>query len=123
MVGAAIVRGGRVLSCRRTEPERLKGKWELPGGKVDPGESDGQALVRELAEELDVTATLGERLGPDLPIGETGILRVFLARIDGEPRLIDHDEHRWLGADELGTVDWLPADLPLLPHLREALLG
>ncbi len=122
VVGAAVVRDGRVLASRRTEPPRLAGKWELAGGKVDPGESDEVALVRELAEELHVEAVLGERLGPDLPIGDTGILRVFLATITTEPLLVDHDEHRWLGPHELDSVDWLPADLPLLPYLREHLL-
>ena len=120
-MGAAVVRGGRVLSCRRTEPPRLAGCWELPGGKVDPGETEQAALVRELAEELAVTAVLGARLGPDLPIGETGVLRVFLATIDREPALVEHDAHRWLGPDELDEVAWLPADLPLLPLLREHL--
>ena len=119
VVGAALVRDGRVLASRRTEPPRLAGLWEFPGGKVEPGESDEQALVRELREELGVTAEVGGRLGGDLPIGDTAVLRVYTARITaGEPALVDHDEHRWLGADDLLDVPWIPVDLPLVELLR-----
>ena len=106
MVGGAVLRDGRVLASRRTEPPRLAGLWEFPGGKVEPGESDAQALVRELSEELQVTVQVGERLGGDLLIGDTAVLRVYLCRlVSGEPALVDHDEHRWLGAQELLDVD------------------
>ena len=58
VVAAAIVRDGRVLAARRTQPANVAGRWELPGGKVDPGETPEQALVRELREELGIeTAT------------------------------------------------------------------
>ena len=123
VVGAALVRNGRVLASRRTEPPRLAGLWEFPGGKVEPGESDAEALVRELEEELRVTAEIGERLGGDVPIGETAVLRVYLCRLlDGEPALVDHDEHRWLAPDELGDVPWIPVDLPLVEELRTVLV-
>ena len=128
VVGAALLRTGddgvrRVLSSRRTEPPRLAGLWEFPGGKVDDGESDVQALLRELREELALDAVVGERLGDDVAIGETAVLRVYVCEAgDGEPALIDHDRHRWLAADELLDVDWIPVDLPLVealrPHLR-----
>jgi 8-oxo-dGTP diphosphatase len=123
VVGAALLRDDppRVLASRRTEPPRLAGLWEFPGGKVEPGESDEQALVRELREELGIDAVVGARLGPDLPIGETAVLRVYLARMvgpDGELTLVDHDEHRWLTAAELDDVPWIPVDLPLISELR-----
>jgi 8-oxo-dGTP diphosphatase len=121
VVGAAVIRDGRVLSSRRTEPPRLAGQWEFPGGKVEAGETDEQALARELAEELGVVATVGERIGPDLPIGDAAVLRVHLTTIDGEPQLVDHDAHRWLSADELDDVAWLPVDLPVVDLLRELL--
>ena len=124
VVGAALLRDDppRVLASRRTEPPRLAGLWEFPGGKVEPGESDEQALVRELREELGVTAEVGDRLGPDLPIGDTAVLRVYTARITaGEPVLVDHDEHRWLTAAELDDVPWIPVDLPLVDELRALL--
>ena len=123
VVGAALVRDGRVLASRRTEPPRLAGLWEFPGGKVEPGESDEQALVRELQEELRVEVEVGERLGGDLLIGQTAVLRVYLCRlVSGEPALVDHDAHRWLSAGELHEVDWIPVDLPLVEQLRALLL-
>jgi 8-oxo-dGTP diphosphatase len=122
VVGAALLRDGRVLASRRTEPPRLAGLWEFPGGKVEPGESDEQALVRELREELQVEARVGDRLGDDLPIGETAVLRVYLCTLErGEPALVDHDAHRWLAADELLDVRWIPVDLPLVEQLRTLL--
>ena len=127
VVGAAVLRTGedgvrRVLASRRTEPPHLAGLWEFPGGKVDPGEDDVQALHRELREELQVDVELGPRLGPELPIGETAVLRVYTATlVRGEPALVDHDAHRWLAADELLDVAWIPVDLPLVEQLRPLL--
>ena len=122
MVGAALVRDGRVLASRRVQPPRLAGLWEFPGGKVEDGESDEQALLRELHEELQVQARVGERLGGDLLIGETAVLRVYLCElVSGEPALVDHDEHRWLTADELHDVPWIEVDLPLVALLEDRL--
>ena len=127
VVGAALLRelprgGLGVLASRRTEPPSLAGLWEFPGGKVEAGESDEQALLRELREELRVEVEVGERLGADLPIGTTAVLRVYLCRLrSGEPQLVDHDEHRWLAADELLDVPWIPVDLPLVEQLRSHL--
>ena len=121
VVGAALIRDDppSVLASRRTEPPRLAGLWEFAGGKVEPGETDEQALVREVREELGVEIAVGARLGGDLPIGETAVLRVYLARIvAGELTLVDHDEHRWLTADQLDDVPWIPVDLPLVAELR-----
>ena len=127
VVGAALVRdlpsrGRCVLASRRTGPPELAGLWEFAGGKVEHGESDEQALRRELREELRVEAVVGERLGGDLPIGDTAVLRVYLcALVAGEPALVDHDEHRWLTPDELHDVPWIPVDLPLVALLRDRL--
>lgn len=121
---AVIRRGNRILIARRPDHAHQGGLLEFPGGKVEPGESDTEALVRELAEELQVTAEVGARLGEDLLIGETAVLRVYLCRLlAGEPALVDHDEHRWLGVDELLDVPWIPVDLPLVEQLRTVLAG
>jgi 8-oxo-dGTP diphosphatase len=127
VVGAALLRTDadgvrRVLASRRTEPPHLAGLWEFPGGKVEPGESEEQALRRELAEELRVQVEVGARLAGDLPIRDTAVLRVYLATVTGgEPALVDHDAHRWLAASELDDVPWIPVDLPLVDAVRAVL--
>ncbi|WP_019629498.1 NUDIX domain-containing protein [Actinomadura atramentaria] len=115
-MGAAIISGGRLLAAQRAEPPALAGGWEFPGGKVDPGETDEVALVRECREELDVDVVLGHRIGGDWPLVLGGVLRVWTARLaDGaEPRAVEHRELRWLAAGELHDVRWLPGDLPVV---------
>lgn len=124
IVGAAIIDdAGRVLAAQRSEPPRTAGMWEFPGGKVENGETELEALARECREELDVAVEIGERLGPDIPLsGGHAMLRVWLAKIvDGVPRPMVHRELRWLSLAELDAVAWLPADAPLLDELRTRL--
>jgi 8-oxo-dGTP diphosphatase len=125
VVGAAVVRDGRLLAARRTTPPEAAGRWELPGGKVDPGESPGEALVREIGEELGCSVTVDRWLAGEQPIGTSYALRVALCTLAaGEPvALNDHDALRWLGADELERVDWLEPDRPFLPDVTTVLLG
>jgi 8-oxo-dGTP diphosphatase len=123
VVGAAIVNGRRVLAAKRAAPPSLAGFWELPGGKVDVGETDEAALVRECREELGVDVRLGRRVGRDWPIGEHGVLRVWLATAMGEPECREHAELRWLTVDELHAVEWLPADLPIVGKLAAMMRG
>jgi 8-oxo-dGTP diphosphatase len=120
VVGAAVVRDGRVLAARRTRPEAAAGRWELPGGKVEPGESPAGALVRELVEELGCTVEVVGWLEGAAPIGDTHELTVAHVRLlEGEPEPHEdgHDAVRWLGADELAGVDWLEPDRPFLTEV------
>jgi 8-oxo-dGTP diphosphatase len=120
IVAAVIVMAGRVLACERSAPPEVAGRWEFPGGKVEPGESDEQALARECAEELGVRVEVGDRVGRDVPLaGGRAVLRVFAVSLwDGEvPRALEHSAMRWLGADELDSVPWLPADEPIVAEL------
>ena len=113
VVCAAIVAQGRLLSARRMMPTELAGRWELPGGKVDVGERDEDALVREIREELGVGIVLNQRVGDDWPLG-SGVLRVWLAQLVGteDPQpLEEHDALRWLSFAELAEVQWLAADV------------
>ncbi|MEJ7834304.1 MAG: NUDIX domain-containing protein [Nocardioides sp.] len=118
VVGAAIVRDGSVLAARRTAPAAAAGRWELPGGKVEAGETPERAVAREVREELDVEVVVTGWLSGRAPIGEAYELSVALVELtSGEPRPGEHDRLRWLGADELDDVDWLEADRPFLPEL------
>jgi 8-oxo-dGTP diphosphatase len=120
IVAAAIITDGRVLACERSAPPEVAGRWEFPGGKVEAGESDEQALARECAEELGVRVEVGARIGPDVSLAHgRAVLRVFAVRLLGgdEPRALEHAAMRWLSADELDTVRWLPADKPIVAAL------
>jgi 8-oxo-dGTP diphosphatase len=123
VVGAAILDGARLLAARRLEPLELAGGWELPGGKVEPGETDEDALVRECREELGVGVRLLARVGGDWPMGTTATLRVWTAQvIDGVPRALDdHSEVRWLEPGHWYDVAWLGADLPVVDALVQML--
>jgi 8-oxo-dGTP diphosphatase len=124
VVGAAIVRHGELLAQQRAYPARDAGRWELPGGRVEPGETESQAVVRECLEELGVTVSVGGRIGEDQPLREGLVLRVYLAELDppnAQPHPHDHQALRWLTRESLDTVDWLPADRALLSALREVL--
>jgi 8-oxo-dGTP diphosphatase len=124
VVGAAILDGDRLLAARRLEPPELAGGWELPGGKVDAGETEEEALVRECREELGVVIRLLERVGGDWPMGTTAVLRVWTADVvEGTPQpLEDHSELRWLEPSQWYDVEWLDADLPVVRALEEMVL-
>lgn len=116
VVAAILSDSGRVLACRRRLGKIAGGKWEFPGGKVEPGESVEAALVREIQEELGLAIIVGEELTTDDTIvGERMIrLTCLHARLDG-PRpesSIDHDQLVWLLPADLRSLDWAAPDLP-----------
>jgi 8-oxo-dGTP diphosphatase len=113
VVGAALLSRGRLLAARRSAPPELAGRWELPGGKVEPGETPEDALVRELREELGVSAEPVGRVPGEWHPKPGYVLRVWTARLlAGTPEpLEDHDELRWLTVDEIWDVDWLDQDV------------
>ncbi len=119
IVGAAIVADGRVLACERSDPPEVAGKWEFPGGKVEPGETEAEALIRECEEELGVIIEVGQRVGGDVPLGNgRAVLRVYTAKlVHGTPEPLEHGDLRWLSVDELDSVQWLPADAPIVAVL------
>ncbi len=124
VAAAAIVCNGRVLAARRVYPADVAGGWELPGGKVDPGESAGQAVAREIREELACEVEVAGCLAGRVEVKPGYELSVQLARLVGgaEPVPHEHDAVRWLSPEEFDDVAWLGADQPFLPELRARLL-
>jgi 8-oxo-dGTP diphosphatase len=122
VVAGAVIAESRVLVAQRLRPPELAGRWELPGGKVAPDETEPEALARELAEELGVDVAIGERLGGDITLNATTTLRAYQVRlIRGEPQPHDHRALRWLTAAQLHDIDWVPADRDWLPALARLL--
>ncbi len=123
VVGAAVLSRGRLLAAQRSYPEAVAGRWELPGGRVEAGESEQQALARECREELGIDVVADGRLGPDVPLPGGGVLRVHVAalRAPASPRAREHRAVSWVDPGRLDGLDWLDADRVLLPDLRSYL--
>lgn len=121
VTAAAIIEDGRLLIARRMEGERTAGLWELPGGKVEPGETPEDCLRRELLEELGIDAEIGEIIG-ESAISTAKVpmtLKAYLARIvNGEPLARVHSELRFVSAGELEDFSFCPADVPLIATAR-----
>lgn len=123
VVGAAIVRAGRLLVAQRSYPAELAGRWELPGGGVEPGETEAGALVRECVEELGARVVVGTRIGTDLPIGRR-VLRIHTAHLvpgSPEPDAREHRSLRWVGPHEVAALGWLDADRAVVAELTALL--
>lgn len=124
VVAAVILDGaGRVLALKCVE-SKFDGGWEFPGGKIEPGESAQQALGREIAEELGLQIRVEQRIYTVERDYPAFLLRLhcFACFIEGgELQLREHTEARWLTADSLDRVRWLPADEDVLPYVAELL--
>ena len=132
VVGVAVFRDGRLLVARRTRPAELAGLWELPGGKVESGESLADAAARELDEELGLQITVGARVPGEFDLGNRLFMRVVLA-VPGPDALDEvtlgdtHDQIRWVTRDEAllmhrnDSVAWVPADMPAVAAVANVL--
>jgi 8-oxo-dGTP diphosphatase len=122
VVAGALVSGSALLVAQRDRPAQLAGLWELPGGKVAAGETDADALARELHEELGLRVRVGARLGADVALGQDITLRAYVvSQIGGLLHPNDHRALRWVTADELAGLSWVPADRTWLNDLVTAL--
>ena len=123
VVAAIIIKDNKIFATQRGYGE-FKGGWEFPGGKVEAGESLENALVREIKEELDAdikVRELFETVEYDYPNFHL-TMHCFICDLLSEDLVLrEHDDARWLGKDELDSVDWLPADEGLVEGLKEYL--
>lgn len=117
VVGAVIVRIGEVLCAQRGPSGSLAGRWEFPGGKVEPGETARAALEREIAEELGCSVDVGAELTTtthEYDFGVVTLTTFWCQLIDSMPQLMEHAEVRWCRPSELEGLDWAPADVPAM---------
>ena len=123
VVAAVLVRDGRVFTTQRGYGE-FKDKWEFPGGKMEAGEGREEALRREIREELDAEIAVGKLLCTveyDYPAFHLTMHCYLCSVVSGTLVLKEHESARWLSADGLESVDWLPADIQVIPIIRKCL--
>lgn len=122
VVAALIWDENRFMICQRPAHKALGSLWEFVGGKVEPGESKEEALIRECREELGVTVDVGEifmevtHQYPDITVH----LTLFSASIrEGVPQKLEHQDIRWITAEEIGKFSFCPADTEILEKLKK----
>ncbi len=121
VVAAVIIRDGRLFATQRGYGE-WKDWWEFPGGKIEAGEAPEGALRREIREELATEIEVGELLTTvvyDYPQFHLTMHCYFCSVVSGRLSLLEHEDARWLGMDELDSVRWLPADVEVVDLLRK----
>ena len=121
VVGAVILRDGRVLCAQRGHAGSLPGMWEFPGGKVEAGETPRDALERELDEELRVSVRVGDVVtttAHEYDFGVVTLTTFYCELLDGEPELTEHAAVTWLPPVELATLEWAPADIPAVHKIQ-----
>ncbi len=115
-----LFKDSKLFIAKRKFSGRLPGKWEFPGGKVEHGETPEECLKRELEEELEIDATIGDYLGESTHDYDFGTVRLFFYRVFWDGRRIfsqDHEEVRWVRSEELKSYDFAPADISFVDKL------
>lgn len=125
VVAAVIFKDDKMFATQRGYGE-FKDGWEFPGGKVESGESPEEALRREIREELEVDVNVGdliETIEYDYPAFHLSMKCFACTIAGGSPHLLEHEAAKWLTSKQLGSVDWLPADVTLIPKIEKMLEG
>lgn len=121
-VVAAVIRSGNKIFATQRGYGDYKDGWEFPGGKIEPGETPEDALVREICEELAVDVSVGELISTieyDYPAFHLSMDCFWCSVQSGEIVLREHEAARWLTRTELDSVEWLPADMELIERIKE----
>lgn len=126
VVGAVVVVEGQVLCVQRGPQGSLAGKWEFPGGKIEPGESPREALAREVREELMCRVTVNEEVmatSYEYDFGIVNLTTFYCQLVEGTPHLVEHAQMCWRSPDELAALDWAPADIPAVQRIQSQMVG
>lgn len=120
VVAAVITDKGQVLATQRGYGE-FRGWWEFPGGKVEKGETKPEALIREIKEELGASIEVVRELVKVEYQYDSFYLKMdcFLCHLTTAYTLLEHEDARWLGLQDLDTVDWLPADIKVIEAIKK----
>ena len=123
VVAAVIRKGNRIFATQRGYGE-FKDGWEFPGGKIEPGETPQEALVREIREELETEIRVGDLIDTieyDYPAFHLSMDCFWCEIVEGSLELKEHEAAKWLDRESLYTVDWLPADVGLVEKIKNKL--
>lgn len=121
VIKAINKRGEPIIFATERGYGDFKGGWEFPGGKIEDGETPQEALVREIREELDTEIVVGELIETieyDYPSFHLSMDCFWAEIVSGDLVLKEHEAAKWLTKDELGSVEWLPADITLIVDIR-----
>lgn len=124
VVAAVIKSGDKIFATARGYGE-FKGGWEFPGGKIEPGETPEEALKREIIEELETEINVGEIIDTieyDYPKFHLSMDCFWCEILSGDLVLKEAEDARWLAADELDSVEWLPADVTLIENIKASMM-
>ena len=123
-VVAAIIQHERKILATQRGYGDFKDGWEFPGGKMEPGETMQQAIIREIQEELGVTISptkLVTTVEYDYPTFHLTMHCLLSTVVEGEIKLIEHEDAKWLTRETLDSVEWLPADIEVVEKLKQLL--
>jgi len=123
VVGAVVLRDGKILCAQRGPAGSLPGLWEFPGGKIEPGESAREALRREIDEELNCQIDVGSQIVTtthEYDFGVVTLTTFYCELVSGEPTLTEHAAIKWLAPEQLDSIEWAPADIPAVEQIMAA---
>ena len=124
VIKAANKNGETIIFATKRGYGEFKGGWEFPGGKIEDGETSEEALKREIMEELDTQIEVGELIDTidyDYPAFHLSMDCFWAEIISGDLVLKEHEDARWLTKDEIGLVEWLPADITLVEKVKQGM--